>query len=446
MEEVSDRREQPRILSYAPSPSTGHLFLKNKPEMSNIDVPWVRDQFPGLGHQQNGQTAAFFDGPAGSQVPQSVAEAVFRYLLETNSQHGGQFEVSRQSDAILNEGHRALGDLLGATDPGCIAFGANMTTITFGVSRAIAATWKPGDEIIVTRLDHEGNVSPWVLAARDAGAIVKRVGVNLDDGTLDQQSFREALTPRTKLVAVGLASNITGTINPVRQMIQAAHEVGALTYVDAVHFAPHGLVDVSDLDADFLVCSAYKFFGPHLGVLYGRRSLLEALAPYKLRVATSELPGKWMTGTACHEGIAGALASVEYLAALGRRVDSSVKSRRDALVAALTAIQEYEQELARQMLAGLRELRGFRLWGISDHDRLNERVPTFSLTHSHYTPQELAGRLADAGCYAWAGNHYALSFSEAAGLEPYGTLRIGLLHYNTSEEVERVLSQLVSIK
>lgn len=410
--------------------------------MTRLDLNWIREQFPGLAHRQQERTAAFFDGPAGSQVPLSVADAVSRYLTQTNSQHGGIFEVSRESDAILDRGHQALADFVGAAEPGCIAFGANMTTITFAVSRALARTWKQGDEIVVTRLDHEGNVSPWILAARDAGAVVKQVDVNLEDGTLNLQSFEKCLTPRTKLLALGLASNITGTINPVKQMIRAAHAHGARVYVDAVHYAPHGLIDVLDLDADFLVCSAYKFFGPHLGVLYGKRELLESLQPYKLRVATEELPGKWMTGTACHEGIAGALACVDYLAALGRRVSPQAGSRRAALEAAFGAIRGYEQQLARRFLAGFTKLREFRVWGISDLNRLDQRVPTFSLTHPRHTPQELAAKLARAGCYVWAGNHYALSFSEAAGLEPHGTLRIGLLHYNTEAEVDRVLGEL----
>ena len=414
--------------------------------MTSFSLDWVRKQFPGLAHRQDGGTVAFFDGPAGSQVPRCVADAVHRYLLETNSQHGGVFEVSRASDTILENGHQALADLVGTTDPGCIAFGANMTTITFALSRALARTWRNGDEIIVTRLDHEGNVGPWVSAARDAGAVVRQVDVNRDDGTLDQASFRSSLSPRTKLVAVGLASNITGTINPVKQMIRAAHDVGALTCIDAVHFAPHGLIDVIDLDADFLVCSAYKFFGPHLGVLYGRRQLLETLQPYKLRVATDALPGKWMTGTACHEGIAGVLACVEYLAALGRQVSPQANSRREAIESAFAAIRRHEQQLARQMLNGLAELPDFRLWGILDPHRSDERVPTFSMTHPRHTPQAMAAELARAGCYAWAGNHYAISFCEAAGLEPHGTLRIGLLHYNTPAEVERVLEALSRIK
>ncbi len=274
---------------------------------------------------------------------------------------------------------------------------------------------------------------------------MRQVDVKLDDGTLCQSSFRECLSPRTRLVAVGLASNITGTINPVKQMIRAAQAVGALPCVDAVHFAPHGLIDVADLQADFLVCSAYKFFGPHLGVLYGRQELLETLRPYELRVATDTLPGKWMTGTACHEGIAGALACVEYVAELGRRICPQADSRRSAIRSAFGAIRGHEQELTDRMLHGLAGLPSFRLWGISDPQRLDQRVPTFSITHPRHTPQEMATELARAGCYVWAGNHYALSFSEAAGLEPHGTLRIGLLHYNTPAEVDRVLEALSRI-
>jgi len=412
-----------------------------------LDLDWIRSQFPGLSHRQQERPVAFFDGPAGSQVPSRVGDAVRHYLLHTNSQHGGLFEISRTSDAILDAGHEAVAHFLGSPDPGTIAFGANMTTLTFAVSRALARTWLPGDEIIVTRLDHEGNVGPWKQAAIDAGVIVREIPVRLCDGTLDLRDFHATLSPRTRLVAVGLASNITGTLNPVAEIVAAAHSVGALAYLDAVHYAPHAPLDVTALDADFLVCSAYKFFGPHLGILYGRRNLLESLAPYKLRVATNALPGRWMTGTACHEAIAGVLACLDYLTELGHRVQPglSAHDRRSALVAALQTIQNYEQELSLRMLAGLARLPRFRVWGITDPSRVAERVPTFSLTHDSLTPAQLALRLAEAGCYAWAGNHYALGFSEAADLEPHGTLRIGLLHYNTAAEVDRVLAELANL-
>lgn len=388
---------------------------------------------------------AYFDGPAGSQVPQSVADAVSRYLLTTNSNRGGVFSVAKESDAIVDAAHAAAAAFLGTDDPACTVFGANMTTLTLALSRALGRTWKPGDEVIVTRLDHDGNVTPWVLAARDAGATVKHVDVNVTDGTLNQASFREALSSRTKLVAIGYASNVTGTINPIAPMIAAAKEEGALTFIDAVHYAPHGLIDVAALGCDFLACSAYKFFGPHVGLLYGRRTLLEELTPYKLRVSSNQLPGKWMTGTQAHESLAGTAAAVEYLASVGRQVGSPNGSPRVALQAAFAAIHAHEQTLSQRMLTGLKALPDYRVWGITDPSRLVERVPTFSLTHPRFTPKELAEKLAAEGLYAWCGNHYGLPFCEAAGLEPQGTLRIGFLHYNTLEEVDRVLDALQRI-
>lgn len=413
--------------------------------MSTFPIEWIRAQFPALARQENGRPVAFFDGPAGSQVPQSVADAVSRYLLTTNSNRGGVFTVAKESDAIVDLAHDMAATFLGADDPATTVFGANMTTLTLALSRALGRTWKSGDEVIVTRLDHDGNVTPWVLAARDAGATVRHVDVNLDDGTLIQESFRAALSPRTKLVAIGYASNVTGTINPIGPMIAAAKEVGALTFIDAVHYAPHGLIDVVALGCDFLACSAYKFFGPHVGLLYGRKPLLEDILPYKLRVSSNQLPGKWMTGTQPHESLAGTAAAVEYLADLGRKCAGQSGSMRESLQAAFVTIHHHEQALSQRMLAGLKALSNYRVWGITDPARLDERVPTFSLTHSRFTPKELAERLAAEGLYAWCGNHYGLPFCEAAGLEPHGTLRIGFLHYNTLEEVDRVLETLQRI-
>ena len=433
--------------------------------MTQFPLEWIRSQFPALSRQDNGRPVAYFDGPAGSQVPQSVADAVSRYLLTTNSNRGGVFPVAKASDAIVDAAHASAAAFLGTEDPACTVFGANMTTLTLALSRALARTWKPGDEVIVTRLDHDGNVTPWVLAARDAGATVKHVEVNLDDATLNQDSFRAALSPRTKLVAIGYASNVTGTINPIAPMIAAAKETGALTFIDAVHYAPHGSIDVTELNCDFLACSAYKFFGPHVGLLYGRRQLLEDILPYKLRVSSNQLPGKWMTGTQPHESLAGTAAAIEYLANLGRqcvsqregeapaepRSHESVLPRsgsagaspsRQELQAAFAAIHAHEQSLSQRMLAGLTTLRDYRVWGITDPARIDERVPTFSLTHTRFTPGELAERLAADGLYTWHGNHYGMPFCEAAGLEPHGTLRIGFLHYNTLEEVDRVLAKL----
>jgi cysteine desulfurase family protein (TIGR01976 family) len=408
----------------------------------SFPIEWIRAQFPALSRQEHGKSVAYFDGPAGSQVPQSVADAVSRYLLTTNSNRGGVFAVGKESDAVVDHAHDMAAAFLGTDDPACTVFGANMTTLTLALSRALSRSWKPGDEVIVTRLDHDGNVTPWVLAARDAGATVRHVDVNIDDGTLNQKSFLAALSPRTKLVAIGYASNVTGTINPIASMIAAAKEIGALTFIDAVHYAPHGLIDVTALDCDFLACSAYKFFGPHVGLLYGRKPLLEDILPYKLRVSSNQLPGKWMTGTQPHESLAGTAAAVEYLANLGRKCANIIGSPREALQAAFAAIHTHERTLSQRMLAGLSVLHDYRVWGITDPARIDERVPTFSLTHPRFTPKELAEQLAAEGLYAWCGNHYGLPFCEAAGLEPYGTLRIGFLHYNTIEEVDRVLDAL----
>jgi cysteine desulfurase family protein (TIGR01976 family) len=400
-----------------------------------------RRQFPALSREHRGRPIVYFDGPAGSQVPERVVAAVSDYLLTMNANHGGVFASSRASDELLYEAHRAVADLLGTDDPDTVIFGANMTTLTFALSRSLGSTWKAGDEVIVTRLDHDANISPWVLAARDAGATVQHVGIRTDC-TLDLDDLVRKLSPRTRLVAVGCASNAVGTINPVRGITRLAHEVGARVFLDAVHFAPHRLMDVAAWDCDFLACSAYKFFGPHVGILWGKRHWLEELPAYKLRPAADDLPGRWMTGTQSHEGIAGTLAAIEYLADLGRQCQPNVTTRRAALSAALASITAYETELAQRMFAGLQQLRNIRVWGITEPTRLNERVPTFAITHHRLHPIELARLLDEQGIYVWHGNYYALSLSEALGREPGGMVRIGLLHYNTADEVERLLEVL----
>jgi len=405
----------------------------------NIDD--VRQQFPALRRTVNGRPAVFLDGPAGSQVPQSVADAVSRYLLRHNANRGGGFATAEESDAVLDAAHAALADYVGTTDPDEVCFGPNMTTITLAVSRALARTWQPGDEIIVSRLDHDANFTPWVLAAQDAGVTVRYMDLRPQDGTLNLDDFHRKLCARTRLVAVGYAANATGTINPVAEFVRAAHSMNALVFVDAVHFAPHGRINVTALDCDFLVCSAYKFFGPHVGVLWGRRSLLEEIRPYKLRPSPETLPGRWMTGTQNHEGIAGAAAAVDYLAGLGTDADPD-GGRSSRLDAAFRKIVTYEQSLSKQLLSGLSEIAGVTIQGIADVSRLDERVPTLSMTHAKYTPREMSAHLAADGIFTWAGNHYAQPFTEAAGLEPEGTLRIGALHYNTAEEIDRVIQSL----
>lgn len=414
--------------------------------MTESRFPWdhIRNQFPALSRRLNDQPVIYLDGPAGSQVPARVAAAVSDYLLTTNANRGAPFATSRESDLILDEAHQVLADFLGAPGPECIAFGANMTTLTLALSRAIGRTWKAGDEIIVSSSDHDANVTPWTLAARDAGVLVRIIPMHTADCTLDLEILGSLLNDRTRLVAVGYASNISGNIHPVRRIVEMAHSVGALAFIDAVHYAPHGLIDVQELNCDFLVASAYKFFGPHVGVLYGRESLLASLTPYKLRPAPEYLPGRWMTGTQNQEGIAGTAEAVRYLADLGKQFDSGAHNRRAALRAAWQAITAHEQRLLRQFLPGLQQL-GLKVWGITAADNLHQRVPTLSVTHLTRTPQELASELAQRGIFAWPGNHYALPFTETLGLEPGGTLRLGLLHYNTTVEVERTLKTLAEL-
>lgn len=409
-----------------------------------LDVAACRAQFPALSREFSGRPAVYFDGPAGSQVPERVIEAVSHYYRTMNANHGGVFATSRESDAMLEEARRAVADLLGTSDPDTVAFGGNMTTLTFGLSRALGKTWKPGDEVIVTRLDHDANVTPWVLAARDAGATVHHVNIRQEDCTLDLDDLRAKLSPRTRLVAVGCASNSVGTINPMAEICRWAHEAGALTFLDAVHYAPHALIDVTGWGCDFLACSAYKFFGPHVGVLWGRRELMAELPAYKLRPVLDSIPDRWMTGTQNHEGIAGVRAAVEYLAELG--VSSGDRAgtltRRAALQSAFARIERCERELVARLLAGLGEIAGVRIWGITDRSRLTERVPTVAVTHERLSAQAVAERLAEQGIFVWHGNYYALSLSEALGREPEGMVRIGLLHYNTVEEVDRLLDAL----
>ncbi len=411
---------------------------------AKFDVAACRAQFPALERQVNGHPAAFFDGPGGTQCPRSVIDAVAGYLANTNANHGGVFATSVESDRLLDEAHAALADFVGSNDPGTIAFGQNMTSLTFALSRALARTWRKGDEVIVTRLDHDANVSPWKLAALDAGAVVREIPFDLETGVLDLEAFSQALSPRTRLVAVGCASNALGTINPVAEIGRLAHAVGAEVFLDAVHFAPHAAIDVVDWDCDYLACSAYKFFGPHVGVLYGKRDRLEELTAYKLRPATNDLPGKWMTGTQSHEGIVGARAAVDYVASLGQTPGEPPLARRPALLAAWERIGDYERALMRRLLEGLKEIPDVCIWGPDDPARLHERAPTVSITHRRVASQALAERLAERGLFVWHGNFYALSVTESLGLEPAGLVRIGLAHYNTAAEVDRLLQELAA--
>lgn len=406
----------------------------------------IRRQFPALARTVGGSSVAFLDGPAGTQVPQRVIHSIGRYLSECNANHGGVFATAVESDLRLEEAHRAFADFVGAEDGDEIAFGQNMTSLTFAISRALSRTWGPGDEVLVTRLDHDANVTPWVRAAEDVGAVARHVDIARESCTLDMEDFYRKLNPRTRLVAVGGASNAVGTINPLREVVRASVQVGARVFVDAVHLAPHQRLDVRRWGCDFLACSPYKFFGPHLGVLWGKRELLEALPAYKVRPAPNELPGKWMTGTQSHESICGAMAAVDYLADLGRGLlQDEGAGRGRALDRAFEEIARHERGLAERFLKGFRELKGWKLWGIADLDRIDERVATFSITHDRLRPHEIAERLARRGIFVWHGNYYALSLSEWLGQEPWGMVRLGFVHYNTTDEVDRTLSELADI-
>lgn len=414
-----------------------------------IDVPILRRQFPALRLARNGRAPIFLDGPGGTQVPKRVIDAIVYYLSRCNANHGGVFTTSRESDAILDDAHRAAADLLNAPSPDEIVFGQNMTSLTLHLSRAMGRTLRSGDEVIVTRLDHDANVTPWVLMARDAGATVRYIDIHPEDCTLDLEGFRQLLDSRTRLVAVGCASNATGTINDVRRIGAMAHEAGAKVFVDAVHYAPHGPIDVQAWNCDFLACSAYKFFGPHVGILWGKQDLLAELPVYKVQPAPESLPGRWMTGTQNHEGLAGVAAAINYLAEIGASQPVK-KAKLPALSgrcldvhAGLASIQEYETELSRRMLAALADRPRLKVWGITDTNRLDQRVPTFALTLADRPAQQIAEHLAAREIYAWSGNMYALQLTEQLGLESRGgILRVGLIHYNTTDEIDRLMLAL----
>lgn len=403
----------------------------------------IRRQFPALERRVDGRPAIFFDGPGGTQVPRRVIDAMVGCLTESHANCGGRFATSRAVDAMLHDARQAVAALLGTADDDAIIFGQNMTSLTFALARSLARTWRKGDQIVVTRLDHDANVAPWVLAARDAAVEVRYAAVSGHDCGLDLDDLCRKLSDRTRLVAVACASNATGGIYPVRQICDWAHRAGALVFVDAVHFAPHGLIDVAALDCDFLTCSAYKFFGPHVGILWGRRHLLETLHAYKVRPAPDRLPGKWMTGTQNHEGIAGTRASIDYLADLGRAVSGDEDTpRREALRHAFTAIGAYERNLACHLMRGLAQRKDITVWGLSEPDRVHQRVPTFSFTHRQQSSLAMAEMLASRGIFVWHGNYYALELTESLGLEPDGMVRVGLVHYNTRAEVDRLLEAL----
>jgi cysteine desulfurase family protein (TIGR01976 family) len=405
---------------------------------ATLDLTWVRSQFPSLAQRVNGQPAVFLDGPGGTQVPQRVIDAISDYLSRNNANSGGAYQTSRNTDRMIAEARAAMSDFLNC-DADEVVFGPNMTTLTYAMSRAIGRELGLGDEIVLTLLDHDANFSPW-KALEEKGVTIRTVNFSPADCTLDMDDLARKITSRARLVAVGYASNAVGTINNVAEVVRLARQAGALSYIDAVHYAPHGTIDVRALDCDFLACSTYKFFGPHMGVLYGKREHLKRFRPYKVRPNTDNIPNCWEWGTLNHECIAGIKACVDYWEELGRHAKPAVATRRGAIVAAHEAIQPHERAMMEKMIAGLLAIRGLKVYGITDPRHYDHRCATIVVRIESHSPLELATKLGERGFFTWDGNYYALNVTEQLDVERLGGfLRIGLVHYNTMEEVERLL-------
>lgn len=415
-----------------------------------FDPQAIRAQFPALS-----KPVIYFDNPGGTQIARTSLERIQSYLVNCNANHGGAFAASVESDALVEAARAAMADFLNAARPQEIVFGANMTTLTFHISRSLARTFQPGDTLVVTRLDHDGNISPWLKVAEDRGLRVRWVDIHPEDCTIDLADLRAALQEKPRLVAAGYASNAVGTINPVKEITRLAHEAGALVYIDAVQYAPHGPIDVQQLGCDFLVCSAYKFFGPHLGALYGRYDLLDKLEAYRVRPAPATPPGKFETGTGNFEHMAGLLGALEYLQWVGETFGKHLaeqyagqyRGRPQVFKQAMSAIRDYELKLSQALLAAFQKVDGLRLYGIADVTRLQERVPTFSFTLDGWNPLQVAEQLAQVGISVWDGNFYALAVTERLGLESKGGLvRVGATHYNTLDEVQKLGEVLRNLK
>ena len=407
------------------------------PSAIDLDLQSVRHQFPSLSLRVDGQAVVYLDNPAGTQVPQRVLDRTAEYWRSMNANQGGTFVTSQRSDALIAQVRQAVATFVNASADE-IVFGPNMTTLTFAASRAIGHELRPGDEILVTRLEHDANVSPW-MALQERGVTVRFVDIKVPECTIDMSDLHRQLTPRTRLVAVTHASNAVGTIPDLAAISRAAHAAGAWFWVDAVHYGPHGPIDVRAIDCDFLVCSSYKFYGPHQGILYGRRELLQRLRPYKVRPASDDGPSRWETGTQNHECLAGLLGALEYLAELG----GGDRVVRPALEAAMQRMRAHERALAARLIDGLQQIRGVRLYGITAAQDLDRRAPTVSLTWPPHRPEALARWLASHQVFATHGDHYATELMTKLHLvDAGGTLRIGVAHYNTASEVDLVLELL----
>ncbi len=420
--------------------------------MSTPNLSPLRKHFPALQQTDaNGKPYVFFDGPGGTQVTQSVIDAITDYYTRANANTHGQYLFSHRTDAVITAARQAMADFLNAPSPEEIVFGPTATNLAFNFSRAIGKTIQPGDEILVTRLDHDANISPW-LALAERGATIKFVDFDVEDCTLDMAHFKNLLSPKTKLVAVGYASNAVGTINPVKEITAMAHAVGALVWVDAVHFAPHGAIDVQDIDCDFLMCSAYKFFAPHMAVVWGRYDLLDALPAYKVRPADDEPPHKFELGTGNFEGMAGITAAINYLADVGEQYgqtfaekyrEAGFSGRRLSLKQAMAAISAYEQDMFIYLMDGLQAIDGVQIYGITDPAQFNRRTPTVAFTKNGISTADIARILGEHGIFVWDGHYYAIEVVKRLGLyNSGGMIRVGLAHYNTRAEIDRLLNVL----
>lgn len=411
-----------------------------------LDLEFVRDQFPALNN-----AGVYFDNPGGSQVVQPCLDRMREYLINSNANRGGAFASSQASDAILEQSRAAVASFINASRPQEIIFGPNMTSLTLSLSRALTTEFSESDEIIISRLDHDANISPWLQVAAASGCRIHWIDFDPANGRLDMDQLQSKLNEHTKLVAVGYASNALGTVNPIARICQMAQNVGAWSFIDAVQYAPHQPIDVSALGCDFLAASAYKLFGPHIGFLYGKHDLLAQLQAFKVRPASNKPPGKFETGTQNHEGIAGLLGTMEYLAQVGRRFGDELRLELNPsyqglaldLKAAMTSIMDYEQELNSYLLQQLKTLDEVQIYG---PDTIDDRVPTVSFRLENVAPRRAAQLLGDLGIYVWDGNFYALAVTEHLGLEGSGGLiRVGLVHYNTRSEVDRLINGLKTI-
>ena len=407
--------------------------------MSDFPIEWVRAQFPALGDG----TRVFCDAPGGTQACAQAIDAQAAHLRGGTANSGGAFSTSRATDALSEAAHQAMADLLGG-DRHDIAFGQNMTTLTFAVSRALARDWQAEDALVVTRLDHDANVAPWLAVAADKGMEVRWLDFDPQTGRLALDTLPGLLDERVRLVAVGGASNALGTLNDIPAIVAAVRASGdALVYVDGVQSVPHVAIDVAALGCDLMACSPYKFFGPHQGVLWGRRAVLDRLAAYKVRPADDAGAHRFETGTPSFEGQAGVLGTIAYLEALGERVDPRADSRRARLVAAMEASARYEHDLGERLLAGLARIPGLRLYGAPT---MAGRVPTFAFTIDGHAPDAIAAHLAAREVFAWSGHFYAVEVIRRLRLEAAGGLvRVGLCHYSTAADVNRVLAALAEL-